>query len=196
MRDLVLILAGDTCVHQEDMPVSSDICCEKIQKGCGKVEDEPPKYIDGQCLNDDCSMCELAYHPATNYFNDADVLLRRIIDYSNTMNEQVNDKAECCAAGIQLEDSDLIKACIVDGIPYVEYELTDENECVDRRVTPKMYQDADGNAIPGYADFTEVTSVAILPPDDCCMKACEDEPFNFLLPACPTRQTAAGALAY
>ena len=59
-----------------------------------------------------------------------------------------------------------------------------------------MYEDADGNAIPGYADFTEITNVVILPPDDCCTKACEADQFNFLLPACPDRQTTTGAMTY
>ena len=71
------------------------------------------------------------------------------------------------------------------------------NECIDRTITPKMYQDADMNPIPGYADFTEVTSSQILSADACCTQACSADQFNFLLPACPDRQvTRDAAITY
>ena len=46
--------------------------------------------------------------------------------------------------------------------------MTDLNECIERDVLPKMYQDAKGSAIPGYADFIEITSTVILAADECC----------------------------
>ena len=60
----------------------------------------------------------------------------------------VIDKAMCCAAGIQLGDSDLIQACIVNGTSYDEYELTYyPNECIKKDITTKMYRDAEMNPI-------------------------------------------------
>ena len=101
--------------------------------------------------------------------------------------QTIDVKTECCAAGIQLDDSDLIQACIVNGDSKNEYDLTDMNECIFREVTPKMYQDLDGNPILGYTDFTEVTASAILEADVCCNQACSGEDFYFLLPGCPDR---------
>ena len=59
-----------------------------------------------------------------------------------------------------------------------------------------MYRDRDGNAIPGYADFTVVTSVRLMPPDECCENACEAEANHFLLPGCPDRRVSAGVVSY
>ena len=169
--------------------VNKDICCEKIQKGCGSVDVAAHEYTGGSCSDDECSTCSLSWYTATNYFNDENVLMNRIIDYDGGEMTEDSVQAMCCAAGIQLDDPYLIRACIADGgATSLEYELTDHNECIEREVTTKMYQDADMNAIPGYADFTEVTSVTILSADACCMKACSHEDNNFLLPACPDRQ--------
>ena len=92
--------------------------------------------------------------------------------------------------------ADLIMACIRDGVLNTEFEMTDENECIDREVRTKMYRDADGNAIPGYYDFTEVESTRLMSPDECCENACEEEANYFLLPACPDRRVTAGEAAY
>ena len=59
-----------------------------------------------------------------------------------------------------------------------------------------MYRDADNNAIPGFADFTEIVGNGIATADYCCSKACSAEEYYFLLPACPDRQTATGAITY
>ena len=63
-------------------------------------------------------------------------------------------------------------------------------------VRTKMYRDRNDNAIPGYPDFTMVEVSRLMTPDQCCMKACEDEPFNFLLPGCPDRRVSAGVVSY
>ena len=92
MRDQVLALAGDMCDFQDFTEVSRDICCEKIQKGCIR-EEYDVEYIGGQCLNDDCSTCELIDHPATNYYSPTDVLQKRIVDYTSLLTPLVENKA-------------------------------------------------------------------------------------------------------
>ena len=62
-------------------------------------------------------------------------------------------------------DPDLIKACLVDGGTTKEFEITDENECIERDLLTRMYQDADGNPIPGYAPFTQITNAVLLSAD-------------------------------
>ena len=152
--------------------VDKDICCTEAGQGCGRIEHTPPEYTGGSCLNDECSECSLTSYMATNYFNDDDALINRIVDYDSGLTEDsVSDKAVCCAAGIQLDDPDLVRACIVDaGSTDPEYELTDHNECIKREMIIKSYQDANSNKIPGYDDFTEVAEdgATIISADDCC----------------------------
>ena len=113
------MLLGDTCVPKSEVLVHRDVCCENIGQGCGAVEEFPPQYVEpSSCLNDDCSMCSLSFYGATNYFDVDGVLLRRIIDYAGGIMQDtaVNNKESCCDAGIQLNNADLIKACIRDGV--------------------------------------------------------------------------------
>ena len=66
-------------------------------------------------------------------------------------------------------DPSLIKACLVDGETTKEFEITDENECIERDLLTRIYQDADGNPIPGYAPVTQILNAVLLTPDSCCM---------------------------
>ena len=172
-RDLIFYKEGEECTPTGSTTVEKDICCIEAELGCGRTEMTPPEYTTGSCNNDECSDCSLTYHSATNYFNDANEQINRIVDYKSgtTTEDSVQVQPVCCAAGIQLDDPDLIRACIVDGgAADPEYELTDRNECIKRETRFKSYQDAESNKLPGYDDFIEVTEgeAEIISADECC----------------------------
>lgn len=142
-------------------------------------------------------MCSLSYYDATNYLKDDGSLIRRIVDYDSiNMGVTVNTPSTCCEAGIQLNDLNLLRACLDTGVASKEFEITDENECLERDLLTRIYLDGDGNPIPGYSPVTEITNVELLSADDCCMQACEAAEFYFLLPGCPMRTVAPGTIAY
>ena len=85
----------------ENAATRSD-CCEA---GVGGCEDEvsEPEYTEGTCLKNDCSTCQLSFYPATSYYVSS-VLLNRVVDYDDFMDKQtIEDKEQCCAAGVFLD---------------------------------------------------------------------------------------------
>ena len=100
-RALIFHKFGESCTNERTELLGKEDCCRGAGQGCGRIEHTPPEYTGGSCLNDECSECSLTSYMATNYFNDDDALINRIVDYDSGVTEDsVSDKAVCCAAGI------------------------------------------------------------------------------------------------
>ena len=82
-RALIFYKEGEECTPTGSTTVGKDICCIEAQLGCGRTEMTPPEYTEGSCLNAECSECSLTSYMATNYFDDADSLINRIVDYES-----------------------------------------------------------------------------------------------------------------
>ena len=93
------------------------------------------------------------------------------------MTEMVEgSRAQCCAAGIDSMDDDLIRgACIIEDEPVKQLEYTDLAECIEREVTNFRFEDPrTGEPVEGYESYTDANSMTVHP-NNCCLQACAEE---------------------